>query len=133
MERVPDGLEKTMCEYFVDFHKRLQDMEKEMSHRFSDFYDQIKTLTTDPSGLPLTDQQKKYIKYQDIMIEMATHYGEGDWLENTLTGSNFGEHYLGLCAGNDCEYCYDTKNHKNGLHLNDVDDFCVHCRAAEMN
>jgi hypothetical protein len=114
--------DRQMCQYFIDFHKRLQLMEDEMTKTFTEFNNQIKQLS--PA------QQIKYEKYQDIMDTMANHYGEGDWPKQTSYGNEFGSHYLGLHYSYDpsCVYCEETRDHNQGFHKNNDDEYCAHCK-----
>ena len=119
-----DELGKQMCQYFIDFHKRLNSMESELTKTIVDFNHQIEQL-------PL-DQQVNYEKYKDIMQSISSHYGEGDWIQQTYLGDEFGSHYLGLHNkyNPDCIYCQDTKKHNEGLHENDNDEYCIDCKDA---
>ena len=124
-----DELGTKMCQYFVDFHKSIRELEDGMDKTFSEFKKQIDQL----GG----DERKKYEKHIDIMHTMADHGGERDWPHQTMLGEEYGSHMLGLHEKEDpdCIYCQDTRHHNQGLHVKNNPDikFCLHCKEVNEN
>lgn len=123
-----DELGLEMCQYFINCHQRLHHLELEMDRCFKEFRSQI-------SKLP-NDQQQNYESHIDMMNIMSDHGGERDWPGQTYCGWEFGYHYLGYHNSFDknCCYCVDQKNHDNGLHADNLDEFCTLCRKEiQMN
>ena len=108
-----------MCIYFIKLHEALTELENQMIKQFSKFKQQI-------SDMP-NHNQKKYNKYLNIMDTIGSHYGEGDWIDHTYEGEEFGSHYLGYHTtpinNTNCIYCQDKIQHVNSQ----CDQYCTYC------